>query len=165
MNNGSGVLKRASWRQREVPRFENAVCLDLSAKHRRFVCKIVLEDKRSRTLAGGGEKRKDRKSPNKRALFAFSRGDMIRTCDLLVPNQALYQAELRPGRRAGRIAGFADDCDGEARLPVLTRLRLQPCRGRLSGMVVEALLRGQTSRCRGRPRFLTLLMGVFNLTQ
>ena len=25
-----------------------------------------------------------------------SRGDMIRTCDLLVPNQALYQAELRP---------------------------------------------------------------------
>ena len=34
-------------------------------------------------------------------LFAFvanSRGDMIRTCDLLVPNQALYQAELRPER-------------------------------------------------------------------
>ena len=27
---------------------------------------------------------------------ANSRGDMIRTCDLLVPNQALYQAELRP---------------------------------------------------------------------
>lgn len=25
-----------------------------------------------------------------------SRGDMIRTCDLLVPNQTLYQAELRP---------------------------------------------------------------------
>lgn len=26
----------------------------------------------------------------------MSRGDMIRTCDLLVPNQALCQAELRP---------------------------------------------------------------------
>lgn len=25
------------------------------------------------------------------------RGDRIRTCDILVPNQALYQAELRPG--------------------------------------------------------------------
>ena len=24
------------------------------------------------------------------------RGDRIRTCDLLVPNQALYQAKLRP---------------------------------------------------------------------
>jgi hypothetical protein len=27
-----------------------------------------------------------------------SRGDRIRTCGLLVPNQTLYQAELRPGR-------------------------------------------------------------------
>ena len=26
-----------------------------------------------------------------------NRGDRIRTCDFLVPNQALYQAELRPG--------------------------------------------------------------------
>jgi hypothetical protein len=26
----------------------------------------------------------------------FGRGDRIRTCDLLVPNQALYQAKLRP---------------------------------------------------------------------
>ena len=25
------------------------------------------------------------------------RGDRIRTCDLVVPNHALYQAELRPG--------------------------------------------------------------------
>ena len=30
------------------------------------------------------------------ATAANSRGDMIRTCDLLVPHQALYQAELRP---------------------------------------------------------------------
>ena len=28
---------------------------------------------------------------------------MIRTCDLLVPNQALYQAELRPDRRRDKI--------------------------------------------------------------
>ena len=27
------------------------------------------------------------------------RGDRIRTCDLLVPNQALYQAKLHPGHR------------------------------------------------------------------
>ena len=26
----------------------------------------------------------------------FRRGDRIRTCDFLVPNQALYRAELRP---------------------------------------------------------------------
>ncbi len=26
----------------------------------------------------------------------FGRGDRIRTCDLLLPKQALYQAELRP---------------------------------------------------------------------
>ena len=27
-----------------------------------------------------------------------NRGDTIRTCDLLLPKQALYQAELRPGQ-------------------------------------------------------------------
>ena len=30
-----------------------------------------------------------------------NRGDKIRTCDLLVPNQTLYQAELRPEADAG----------------------------------------------------------------
>jgi hypothetical protein len=30
-------------------------------------------------------------------LVLSNRGDKIRTCDLLVPNQTLYQAELRPG--------------------------------------------------------------------
>ena len=30
-------------------------------------------------------------------LLKNNRGDRIRTCDLLVPNQTLYQAELRPG--------------------------------------------------------------------
>lgn len=30
--------------------------------------------------------------------FFNGRGDMIRTCDTLVPNQVLYQAELRPER-------------------------------------------------------------------
>ena len=29
-------------------------------------------------------------------FFLIGRGDMIRTCDTLVPNQVLYQAELRP---------------------------------------------------------------------
>jgi site-specific DNA recombinase len=33
-------------------------------------------------------------------LLSSSRGDRIRTCGLLVPNQALYQAELRPVRDA-----------------------------------------------------------------
>ena len=32
-------------------------------------------------------------------LLKNNRGDRIRTCDLLVPNQTLYQAELRPGIR------------------------------------------------------------------
>lgn len=35
-------------------------------------------------------------------LVSSNRGDRIRTCDFLVPNQALYQAELRPG--ASRIS-------------------------------------------------------------
>ena len=37
--------------------------------------------------------------PNKKTTLAsgfYGRGDMIRTCDTLVPNQVLYQAELRP---------------------------------------------------------------------
>ena len=29
-------------------------------------------------------------------VVLYGRGDMIRTCDTLVPNQVLYQAELRP---------------------------------------------------------------------
>jgi hypothetical protein len=29
----------------------------------------------------------------------IGRGDRIRTCDLLVPNQALYQAKLHPGQK------------------------------------------------------------------
>ena len=29
------------------------------------------------------------------------RGDRIRTCDLVVPNHALYQAKLRPGGEKG----------------------------------------------------------------
>ena len=33
------------------------------------------------------------------------RGDRIRTCDLLVPNQALYQAKLRPEVSARTMAG------------------------------------------------------------
>ena len=32
-----------------------------------------------------------------RLIKAFNRGDTIRTCDLVVPNDALYQAELHPG--------------------------------------------------------------------
>src|ERR1043165_4157709 len=31
------------------------------------------------------------------------RGDRIRTCDLLVPNQALYQAKLHPGHERGTV--------------------------------------------------------------
>ena len=37
--------------------------------------------------------------PNKKTTLSsgfYGRGDMIRTCDTLVPNQVLYQAELRP---------------------------------------------------------------------
>lgn len=33
------------------------------------------------------------------ALLYDSRGDWIRTSDLLLPKQARYQATLRPGRR------------------------------------------------------------------
>ena len=30
------------------------------------------------------------------AFLISGRGDMIRTCDILLPKQALYQTELRP---------------------------------------------------------------------
>ena len=33
------------------------------------------------------------------ATLEMHRGDRIRTCDLLVPNQALYQAKLHPALR------------------------------------------------------------------
>ena len=36
------------------------------------------------------------KKPPNGGSFTIGRGDMIRTCDTLVPNQVLYQAELRP---------------------------------------------------------------------
>jgi hypothetical protein len=36
--------------------------------------------------------------------FLKSRGDKIRTCDLLVPNQALYQAEPHPEFQAINLA-------------------------------------------------------------
>jgi hypothetical protein len=39
------------------------------------------------------------------ALAGNGRGDTIWTCDLLDPNQALYQAELRPEAR-GDISGM-----------------------------------------------------------
>ena len=34
----------------------------------------------------------------RRVLMAYGRGDTIRTCDILVPNQALYQTEPHPVR-------------------------------------------------------------------
>ena len=40
-----------------------------------------------------------RQKPHCRTKVTSSRGDKIRTCDLLVPNQALYQAEPHPDLR------------------------------------------------------------------
>jgi hypothetical protein len=40
----------------------------------------------------------------KLAFILCSRGDRIRTCGLLVPNQTLYQAELRPEYRSRHSA-------------------------------------------------------------
>ncbi len=45
--------------------------------------------------------------PTARSARHSGRGDRIRTCDLLVPNQALYQAKLHPGhtrRTLGTVA-------------------------------------------------------------
>src|ERR1700733_2130796 len=33
--------------------------------------------------------------------FEIGRGDRIRTCDIYVPNVALYQSELHPGEKRG----------------------------------------------------------------
>src|SRR4051812_22062990 len=43
----------------------------------------------------------------RRPLY-ISRGDRIRTCGLLVPNQALYQAELRPVMSKQRSVASGD---------------------------------------------------------
>ena len=41
------------------------------------------------------------------AAAAFGRGERIRTSDILLPKQALYQAELRPdGAKPRKSAGF-----------------------------------------------------------
>ena len=50
----------------------------------------------SGTIATGDRYRSVISLESLSAFLTNSRGDMIRTCDLLVPNQALYQAELRP---------------------------------------------------------------------
>ena len=36
------------------------------------------------------------KKRRNKSVFSVGRGDMIRTCDTLLPKQVLYQAELRP---------------------------------------------------------------------
>ena len=46
--------------------------------------------------------RPNRKRGSKYPLFLFGRSDKIRTCDLLVPNQALYQAEPHPEMTVAR---------------------------------------------------------------
>ena len=49
------------------------------------------------------------------------RGDRIRTCDLLVPNQALYQAKLHPAQRGSLYHTVARDaCET---LPVVASAR------------------------------------------
>lgn len=52
-------------------------------------------------------------------LSANGRGDRIRTCDLLVPNQALYQAKLHPADRPRTVG----DSRGMS-TPVSARLSL-----------------------------------------
>ncbi len=44
--------------------------------------------------------------------YLSGRGDRIRTCGLLVPNQALYQTEPHPEDKAYFII-IADDCQGK----------------------------------------------------
>src|SRR6185503_11990371 len=39
-------------------------------------------------------------------VLLFGRGDRIRTCDIYVPNVALYQSELHPARRWARSLRF-----------------------------------------------------------
>ena len=59
----------------------------------------------SRSEHGSGN-RTQRERGGSCPLFLFGRSDKIRTCDLLVPNQALYQAEPHPvlsrGKRENR---------------------------------------------------------------
>jgi hypothetical protein len=52
------------------------------------------------TLAQG-----HRGAPNDSYRRILGRGDRIRTCDIYVPNVALYQSELRPVREPGQAPG------------------------------------------------------------
>ncbi len=48
-------------------------------------------------LGGYAQTKSKRKKPRQCATWnSNGRGDMIRTCDILLPKQALYQTELRP---------------------------------------------------------------------
>jgi integrase len=58
-----------------------------------------------------------------------NRGDRIRTCDLLVPNQALYQAKLHPGVRGQRTPlcrGSQEGCPGVRNLLAYHGFYLSP---------------------------------------
>jgi hypothetical protein len=74
----------------------------------------------------------------------FGRGDRIRTCDLLVPNQALYQAKLHPERP--RVNGCAPAVSVNGRLGAVPRFcfrptaRRQPTRSRALGVFGPAPL-------------------------
>ena len=61
-----------------------------------------MEGKREVSLSLGSEKgvkgemKRKRELNNRSTLFSFCRGDRIRTCGRLVPNQERYRAALHP---------------------------------------------------------------------
>src|SRR5690606_16737914 len=89
----------------------------------------------------------ERKKPAQGRLSSstFGRGDRIRTCDLYVPNVALYQTELHPDR-----ARIIMDCeaDGQALLRFFLRsARHSPGFAAVLGAPVAARRASTASRC------------------
>ena len=72
-------------------------------------------------LRAGGQQRKSRREAG--SVDLLGRGDRIRTCDLYVPNVALYQTELHPDCGAAHCSQSAPD-RGKWRVPYRRR---RPC--------------------------------------
>src|SRR5690606_1278308 len=70
-------------------------------------CKLFSPLSPSTRSRDGGSREPAMKKPGQRCRFPgfrpSGRGDRIRTCDLYVPNVALYQTELHPAKEPGKI--------------------------------------------------------------
>ena len=85
---------------------------------------------------------------------------MIRTCDLLVPNQALYQAELRPEHRKNLVLQWETTAERQYRKGAFSAIQAR--NGGLSDQVIRFLIRLFSSvRCADSCGYMTTFLAYF----